>query len=126
MPFLIAKIFKYFYNFIMINIEDIKNEQTEILDRNLEDLNDKLDCIKAMMRHLQLPEKTIEDNSYMFLNPETNEYEKKESYWVKYVPSRTNFQENSRIIRSYLMDICKELDKMDFYVGSIKKDSSYI
>lgn len=110
----------------MINIEDIKNEQTEILDRNLKDLNDKLDCIKAMMRHLQLPKKTIEDNSYMFLNPETNEYEKKESYWVKYVPSRTNFQENSRIIRSYLMDICKELDKMDFYVGSIKEDSSYI
>lgn len=126
MPFLIAKIFKKFYNFFMINIEDIKNEQTEILDRNLEELNDKLDCIKAMMRHLQLPKKTIEDTSYMFLNPETNEYEKKESYWVKYVPSRTNFQENSRIIRSYLMDICKELDKMDFYVGSIKSDSSYI
>ena len=110
----------------MIDIENIKNEQTEILDRNLEELNDKLDCIKAMMRHLQLPKKTIEDNSYMFLNPETNEYEKKESYWVKYVPSRTNFQENSRIIRSYLMDICKKLDKMDFYVGSIKEDSSYI
>lgn len=105
---------------------DIRNEKTERIDSYLKELNEKLDCVKSLVKYVKLPEKTVEKmgySGYWQYEENTAEYKCSENYYVSYKPSKTNFQENIRIIRSMLQDISNSLEGIDLYVGSISVKS---
>lgn len=106
----------------MINNNEYRINTMNQIDNYLKDLNEKLDCVKALIRYIELPQKKVEIIDHRKLNSETNEYEDYPYSYVSYTPSKSKVQDNIRIARSLLQDISNSINDVSFYISPIEGD----